>query len=201
MVLDGVDLEVAAGQAIAVMGPSGSGKTTLLHCLAGLRPPDDGEIVLNGAAVTQMGRRERARFRLHQVGMVFQFGELLGELTVGENVALPLRLQGKPDRRRVAEVLSAVGLLERAESWPAELSGGEVQRAAIARAIAPRPQLLLADEPTGALDEDLSLAVCELLLSSAQDVGAVLIVATHDPLVAEALGEAVRLRRGKLEAA
>lgn len=200
-VLDGVDLEADPGRPVAVMGPSGSGKTTLLHCLAGLRLPDEGEIVLDGVSVTGLGRRQRSRFRLEQVGIVFQFGELLGELTVSENVALPLHLRGESDPDRVSEVLDAVGLGERAGSWPAELSGGEVQRAAIARAITGRPKLLLADEPTGALDEDLSHAVCDLLLESARAVGAVLIVATHDPLVAEAMGQTVRLRRGKLEAA
>lgn len=199
-ILDGVDLDASAGDAIAIMGPSGSGKTTLLHCLAGLRLPDDGEITLGGMTITQMSARHRARLRLDAVGMVFQFGELLNELTVGENIALPLRLRGE-DTVGVGGLLGAVGLAERAGSWPAELSGGEVQRVAIARAVAGHPALLLADEPTGALDEDLSYAVCDLLLTNARSVGAALIVATHDPIVASAMDHTVRLRRGKLEAA
>lgn len=201
LVLDGADLDVASGGAVAVMGPSGSGKTTLLHCLAGLRVPDDGEVVVVGEVVSAMGAGRRARFRLGRVGMVFQFGELLEELTVAENVALPLRLRGEPGRERVAAVLAAVGLGDRAGSMPGELSGGEVQRAAIARAVAGRPRLLLADEPTGALDEDLSQAVAELLVATARAVDAVLVVATHDPIVAGVIGSTVRLRRGKLEPA
>lgn len=197
--LAGVDLEGASGQAIAIMGPSGSGKTTLLHCLAGLLRPDDGDIVVDGVATTRLTRRQLSRFRLERVGMVFQFGELLEELTVGENVALPLRLRGEDDPAHIEALLAHVGLAERAGSWPAELSGGETQRVAIARAVAGSPRLLLADEPTGALDEDLSEAVCDLLLSSAREAGAVLIVATHDPLVASAMDVAGRLRNGKLE--
>jgi ABC-type lipoprotein export system ATPase subunit len=173
----------------------------LLHCLAGLRVPDDGHVVVDGAVVSAMSARRRARFRLGHVGMVFQFGELLQELTVAENVALPLRLRGEPDGGRVVEVLASVGLADRAGAMPGQLSGGEVQRAAIARAVAGRPRLLLADEPTGALDEDLSQAVAELLVATARAAGAVLVVATHDPIVAGAIGSTVRLRRGKLEPA
>jgi len=198
-ILEGDDLEVARGAAVAIMGPSGSGKTTLLHCLAGLHNPDDGEVTVHGAATTKMNQRQRARFRLERVGMVFQFGELLEELTVEENVALPLRLRNRHNPGRVTSLLSEVGLAERAASWPAELSGGEVQRVAIARALIGNPVLLLADEPTGALDEDLSEDVCRLLVSMARAGGAVLVVATHDPLVAAAVDAVARLRRGKLE--
>lgn len=200
-ILEGIDLDVAPGAAVGIMGPSGSGKTTLLHCLAGLHKPDDGEVTVDSVATTKMTKRQRARFRLERVGMVFQFGELLEELTVEENVALPLRLRNRQDPERVASLLSRVGLAERAASWPAELSGGEVQRVAIARALVGSPVLLLADEPTGALDEDLSEAVCGLLVSMARASGAVLVVATHDPLVASAMDSVGRLRRGKLETA
>ena len=131
--------------------------------------------------------------------MVFQFGELLDELTVEENVALPVRLRHEAIGQ-VAGLLEAVGLGDRAGAWPAELSGGEVQRVAIARAIAGRPRLLLADEPTGALDEELSLTVCAILRDVARGAGATLIVATHDPLVAAAMDRSVRLRQGRLVA-
>lgn len=197
--LDGVDLDVERGASVAVMGPSGSGKTTLLHCLAGLHRPDDGEIALDGRCISLLSERQRARFRLENVGMVFQFGELLAELSVRENIELPLRLRGRTDGEHVDQVIERLELAERAQSWPHELSGGEVQRVAIARAVVGRPGLLLADEPTGALDEDLSQVVCDLLRDVANDLGAVLVVATHDPAVAAAMHQTLRLRRGKLE--
>jgi len=181
------------------MGPSGSGKTTLLHCLAGLHRPDDGQITLDGRRISHLNERQRARYRLEHVGMVFQFGELLAELTVRENVDLPLRLRGLTDHEHVDQVVRRLGLAERAQSWPDELSGGEVQRVAIARAVVGRPDLLLADEPTGALDEDLSQVVCDLLCQAAHELSAVLVVATHDPAVAAAMDQTLRLRRGKLE--
>lgn len=195
--LDGVDLELAAGESVAVMGPSGSGKTSLLHCFAGLVVAAAGEVDVAGHPLHRMSRRDRARMRLDHVGMVFQFGELLEELSVAENVGLPLRLRGER-LERVRPVLDAVGLADRASSWPAELSGGEVQRVAIARAVAGSPTILLADEPTGALDEERSAAVCSLLRRSAADVGAALVVATHDPAVAATLDRVVRLRAGRL---
>jgi putative ABC transport system ATP-binding protein len=200
VVLDGVDLDVAAGESVAVMGPSGSGKTTLLHCIAGLRSVSDGEVIVANTCIGGASERQRARFRLEHVGMVFQFGELLPELTLAENVALPLMLRGVRSTDRVARNLDTLGLGERGESYPGELSGGEVQRAAIARAVVGDPTLLLADEPTGALDEDMSVVACDLLLSSARRIGAALVVATHDPLVSGAMDRTVRLRRGKLEA-
>ncbi|MDP1820105.1 MAG: ABC transporter ATP-binding protein [Acidimicrobiales bacterium] len=199
-ILDGLDLDVGRGEALAIMGPSGSGKTSLLHCLAGLRQPDAGDISVAGAELTRMSHRQRARVRLNSIGMVFQFGELLDELTVGENVELPLRLR-RERGTAAGRLLGSVGLADRGGSWPAELSGGEVQRVAIARALAGRPVLLLADEPTGALDEGLSRAVGELLRSSASAVGAALVVATHDPIVASSMDRTARLRHGQLVAA
>lgn len=182
------------------MGPSGSGKTTLLHCLAGLHRPNDGDISLDGQRISALSERERARYRLTHVGMVFQFGELLSELSVRENVELPLRLRGVHDDEAVDRTLDRLGLSERRNSWPDELSGGEVQRAAIARAVVGQPALVLADEPTGALDEDLSVTVCELLLEMTRSLRAMLVVATHDPAVAARMDRTLRLRRGKLEA-
>lgn len=199
-VLEGVDLEVERGASVAIMGPSGSGKTTLLHCLAGLHRPSDGDISLDGRCISALSERERARYRLTQVGMVFQFGELLSELSVRENVELPLRLRGVHDDESVDRTLDRLGLSERRKSWPHELSGGEVQRASIARAVVGQPALVLADEPTGALDEDLSETVCELLLEMARSLRAMLVVATHDPAVAARMDRTLRLRRGKLEA-
>lgn len=201
VVLEGVDLEVGAGESVAIMGPSGSGKTTLLHCIAGLHVPDDGEIVVNGRAMSHLSDRQRGDLRLDHIGVVFQFGELLAELSVRENVELPLRLRGANDRGVVEDVLARLGLDDRATSWPGELSGGEVQRVAIARAIVGRPSLLLADEPTGALDEDLSHLVTEMLREAAEHLGAALVVATHDSSVAVAMDRTLRLRRGKIEEA
>jgi putative ABC transport system ATP-binding protein len=198
-VLEGLDFDVAPGEAVAVMGPSGSGKTTLLHCLAGLQRPTSGEIVVGGTVLTDLRERARARFRLHSIGMVFQFGELLDELTVWDNVHLPLRLRHEP-ADAVEPLLSAVGLHGRERAFPGELSGGEVQRVAIARAVAGSPALLLADEPTGALDEERSRSVCELLRRSARRAGATLVVATHDPIVAAAMDRTVRLRGGRIDA-
>jgi putative ABC transport system ATP-binding protein len=200
VLLDRVDLEVQRGESIAVMGPSGAGKTTLLNCLAGLRLPDDGEVHLGAEPMSGASSRRRARLRLHHIGMVFQFGELLPELTVFENVALPLRLRGQDDGG-VADLLKSVDLGGSALAFPAELSGGEVQRVAIARALTGSPTLLLADEPTGALDEAMTATACHLLLSSARHIGAGLVVATHDPQVAGTMDRTLRLRSGKLEVA
>jgi ABC-type lipoprotein export system ATPase subunit len=198
-VLDRVDLDVRAGEAVAIMGPSGSGKTSLLHCLGGLRRADGGEIWVGGSPLHGLRAAARAALRRRRLGMVFQFGELLDELTVSENVELPLRLRGEStDRAR--GLVRAVGLEGRADAWPAQLSGGELQRAGIARALVGEPTVLLADEPTGALDEDHSEAVCDLLLGRARDAGAALVVATHDPLVSRAMDRVLCLRRGRLEA-
>lgn len=198
-VLDGVDLQLAPGEAVALTGPSGSGKTTLLSCVAGLLVPDDGEVRVAGQPMSTMPERARCHLRLSQVGMVFQFGELLPELTMAENVELPLRLQGGRGRGRVGELLERLGLTHLGHRYPAQLSGGEVQRTAIARALVTAPTLLLADEPTGALDEDLSESVCDLLLGAAREIGCALLVGTHDPLVAGAMDRRLDLRNGELE--
>lgn len=200
LILDGVDMTSAAGDSVAVMGPSGSGKTTLLRLISALLVPDDGTVTFGSEQVSEMSARARARFRLDNVGIVFQAGELLDELTVGENVALPLRLRGDTDPDAIVQdVLSRVGLGDRQGSWPADLSGGEVQRVAIARAIATSPRLVLADEPTGSLDEEMSCVMSDLLLDLTRTIGATLVIATHDPLVADRMQYRLRLRRGKLE--
>ncbi len=186
------------GDSAALMGPSGSGKTSLLHCIAGLLPINAGELRVCGTDLVRASERERARLRLQHVGMVFQFGELLPELRVVENIALPLRLRGVERPDRIGELLDELSLTDRQDAFPGELSGGEVQRTAIARAVAGSPSILLADEPTGALDGDLSETVCDLLVRSAKAVDAALIVATHDPAVASTLGETYYLRNGAL---
>jgi putative ABC transport system ATP-binding protein len=198
VLFDDLSLDVACGSAVAIMGPSGSGKTTLLHCLVGLRVPDGGEVEINGRPLSSLSRRERSVVRLHQVGMVFQFGELLPELSVLENVALPLRLRGSAVSSRPRELLRDLGLDDRATSFPGVLSGGEVQRVAIARALIGSPALVVADEPTGALDEQLSRVVCELLVEQAKRAGSGLVVVTHDPLVASYMDVTYVIRDGRL---
>jgi ABC-type lipoprotein export system ATPase subunit len=180
------------------MGPSGSGKTTLLHVLAGLITPDSGDVEVAGLDLVSASARARARHRRERVSMVFQFGELLPELNVAENVSLPLRLIGeRPDGRRVQDALDAVGLRDPG-AWPAQLSGGETQRAAVARALVTRPAVLLCDEPTGSLDAASSEQVVRLLLESAHQSAATLIVSTHDPAVAARMDETWLLNDGSL---
>lgn len=201
LVLDELNLELQPGTATAIMGPSGSGKTSLLHCIAGIITPDSGAVDVDGMALSSMGAASRARFRLEHVGIVFQFGELLPELSVVENVALPLRMLGTAAREstaRAVAALDAAGVSQFAERHPGQLSGGELQRVAIARAIVTRPQILLADEPTGALDEQNIDSVSRLIASQADLLGAVVIVATHNPAVARLTGSVLRLRAGKL---
>lgn len=200
-VLDGVDLEVAPGESVAVLGPSGSGKTTLLNCAAGLHPVDAGEVLVAGEQLHGRSDSERARVRLAYVGMVFQFGELLTELDVAENAGLPERMRGRDPSRSVPQALQQVGLADRAASPVVELSGGEIQRVGIARAIVGEPTLVLADEPTGALDAELSAVVRDLLVAQSARLGAGLLVATHDPTVAEAMDRRLRLVNGRREPA
>jgi putative ABC transport system ATP-binding protein len=197
----GLDLRTAAGESVAIVGPSGSGKTTLIRCLAGMVAADEGLITVDGERIQPRAARARSAVRLRSIGIVFQFADLLDELTVTENVSLPLRLRGGRDLRRVREVLSAVGLDGRGASRPAELSGGEAQRVAIARAIVGEPAVILADEPTGALDEDVSTAICGVLVEQARRTGAALVTVTHDPVVQGAMDRSLRLRRGRLVAA
>ncbi|MEN3358057.1 MAG: putative transport system ATP-binding protein, partial [Mycobacteriales bacterium] len=153
--LDGVNLTVSAGESVAVMGPSGSGKSTLLNLVAGLDRPTDGEVEVAGTVLNRLSETALARFRREQIGIVFQFFHLLDDLTARDNVLLPAQLAGGPRRAAVAradELLDALGLTGRANAYPARLSGGERQRVAVARALINRPPLLLADEPTGAVD-------------------------------------------------
>ena len=150
--LDGVELEIDAGEFVSLVGPSGSGKSTLLHLAGGIDQPDDGLVTFDGRDLGRLSVGERARLRRKEIGFVFQFFHLIPTLTVAENVALPLLLDGRRADGAVADTIAQVGLSERARHLPGELSGGEMQRAAIARALVARPRLLLADEPTGNLD-------------------------------------------------
>jgi putative ABC transport system ATP-binding protein len=178
-----VDLEVSRGESVAVMGPSGSGKSTLLNLIAGLDRPTSGEIVVGGERVDTLSETGLARFRRRQVGMIFQFFNLLDDMTVLDNVLLPAQLAGMPTdraRARAHELLAALRIGEHRDAYPARLSGGERQRVAIARALVNRPALLLADEPTGALDTATGEDIGALLLDL-NSSGQTLILVTHNP--------------------
>ncbi|CAI7979486.1 Lipoprotein-releasing system ATP-binding protein LolD [Frankia sp. Hr75.2] len=199
--LRGVDLTVAAGEILAVTGPSGSGKSTLLHCLAGILTPDAGEIRFAGRRIDTMNERDRSVLRRESFGFVFQFGQLVPELTAEENVALPLLLNGA--RRRDAlnqahpwfDRLGLEGLRRRRSG---ELSGGQAQRVALARGLVARPDVLFADEPTGALDSLTGEQVMELLTTSARQQGTTVVLVTHEPRVAAYADREIIVRDGKV---
>jgi putative ABC transport system ATP-binding protein len=198
-ILDGVSLDVATGEVVAVTGPSGSGKSTLLGLIAGLDTPSAGSITVDGVELTGLGEAELARFRCRTIGFVFQSYHLISTLTAAENVAVPLELVGAPaPLPAAAQRLAEVGLAERAHHYPAQLSGGEQQRVAIARAIALSPPLLLADEPTGNLDSATGGAIVDLLLALNRDRGSTLVLVTHDAALASCAGRAVALRDGRV---
>ena len=198
--LDGACFALDAGEVVAIMGPSGSGKSTLLHCLAGILPPDAGSVRFDGRELTAMSDRERSALRRRDFGFVFQFGQLVPELDCRENAALPLRLEGV--RRREAE-RRATAWLERREvadlagKRPGEISGGEGQRVAVARALATEPRLLFADEPTGALDSLNGERVMELLTAAAREHGAAVVLVTHEPRVAAYADREIVVRDGR----
>ncbi len=180
--LDAVSLTVRPGEAVAVLGPSGSGKSTLLNLIAGLDRPDDGTVTVAGVRVDGLGEAASARYRRTRIGMVFQFFNLLDDLTVADNVALAAHLAGTgrdEARRRTADLLGALGVAKHADAYPGRLSGGERQRVAVARALVNRPALLLADEPTGALDSAAGEDVGKLLAELNAD-GQTIVVVTHD---------------------
>jgi putative ABC transport system ATP-binding protein len=185
--LNNVSLRIQAGEVVAVMGPSGSGKSTLLNLVAGLDRPSNGSIMVDGIEITGLGEGALARYRRMKIGLIFQFFNLLDNLTVLDNVLIPAQLAGmsrQEGRQRACELLETLGIADEAERYPARLSGGQRQRVAIARALINRPILLLADEPTGALDTRSGEQVLDLLrdLNSA---GQTIILVTHDPLLAE----------------
>jgi putative ABC transport system ATP-binding protein len=198
--VDGVDLDVAPGETVAVMGPSGCGKSTLLHLLGGLDRPSDGEVWLAGRRIDQVGERALARMRRTAIGFVFQAFHLMDELTAVENVELPALLAGRSPRaarRRAAELLKRVGLADRAGFLPSALSGGQRQRVAIARALANEPLVVLADEPTGNLDSAATLDVLRLF-DSLHEAGQTLVVVTHDARIAATADRLIAMRDGDL---
>jgi putative ABC transport system ATP-binding protein len=199
--LDGVDLAVAGGEAVAIMGPSGSGKSTLLHCLAGIMRPDAGEVHLLGQRIDALGERRRSELRRTRFGFVFQFGQLLPELPADENVALPLMLGGVSRAEAVRAArgwFGPLGLAGMEGRRPGELSGGQAQRVAIARALVSRPAVVFADEPTGALDQNTGHETMRLLVDATKHNGASLVVVTHDPNVARWCDRTVEVRDGRL---
>jgi lipoprotein-releasing system ATP-binding protein len=200
-VLRGVDLEVPRGMLLAITGASGSGKTTLLNVLGALDHPTEGSLELGGVDVARLGERERCRLRAERVGFVFQFHHLLPEFTVEENVMMPLLLAGRSPadaRSRAREVLAAAGLRERWLHRPAEISGGEAQRAAVARALATGPELVLADEPTGNLDAAHASELHQLMSSLARREHRTLVVVTHNDRLAASADRVMRLEAGRL---
>ncbi|MEV6005231.1 ABC transporter ATP-binding protein [Streptomyces sp. NPDC051976] len=198
--LDGADFTIRSGEVVAVMGPSGSGKSTLLHCLAGIVRADSGEVRYRGHELSRMSDAERSALRRTDFGFVFQFGQLVPELTCLENVAMPMRLAGA--RRRAAEA-QAAEWLERLEvgdsagKRPGEVSGGQGQRVAVARALVGGPRVIFADEPTGALDSLNGERVMRLLTDAARDTGAAVVLVTHEPRVAAYSDREVVVRDGK----
>ena len=198
-ILRGIDLDIATGEAVGVVGPSGSGKTSLLMVLAGLERATAGSVMLAGREMTGMDEDALAELRREQVGIVFQAFFLIPTMTALENVSVPLELAGAADARARAEAsLRAVGLGHRLTHLPGQLSGGEQQRVALARAFAPRPRLLLADEPTGNLDRATGETVMDLLFSLREQAGTTLMLITHDPALAERCGRIVRLADGRV---
>jgi putative ABC transport system ATP-binding protein len=201
--LQGADIGLARGEIVAVMGPSGSGKTTLLHCLAGILTPSSGEIRFAGERIDTLGETERSRLRRERFGFVFQFGQLVPELTVEENVALPLLLGGTRRAAAVAaagEWLTRLGLDGLGRRRSGELSGGQAQRVALARGLVASPEVLFADEPTGSLDSLTGEQVMDLLVASARDQGTTVVLVTHEPRVAAYADREVVVRDGRVTA-
>ena len=197
--LRGVDLAVGPGEFLAIMGPSGSGKSTLLHLLGGLEAASSGEVALDQATLADLGERAVTLLRRRRIGVVFQFFNLLPTMTAEENVALPLLLDGRPWAEctlRAGEALAWVGLADRAHHTPDRLSGGEQQRVALARALVIRPQVLLADEPTGTLDRAAGAVVLDLLRRACDEAGRTVVMVTHDPSAAARADRVVFLRDG-----
>jgi putative ABC transport system ATP-binding protein len=201
-VLKGISLDVAAGEATGIVGPSGSGKSTLLMVLAGLEKVDAGTVKIAGEVLNGKSEDQIAAFRGRTIGIVFQSFHLIPNMTALENVAVPLELAGRRDAFEAAErELEAVGLAERLTHYPGELSGGEQQRVAIARALAPAPRILIADEPTGNLDQATGRQIADLLFAKAAERGMTLVLVTHDPALAARCGRQVAMRSGRIEMA
>jgi putative ABC transport system ATP-binding protein len=196
--LEDVSFEMSQGELALVAGPSGSGKTTLLNLIGALDRPDRGKIIVDGSDITGLSRAAAARYRNERVGFIFQSYNLLPQLTALENVVLPLLPKRRPDRRRAVELLDAVGLGDRSSHRPPELSGGEQQRVAIARALANDPALILADEPTGNLDDDNARNIAELLSRTCRERRKTLILVTHDRQMIRPVDRVFDMRDGSL---
>jgi putative ABC transport system ATP-binding protein len=200
--LRGVDLEVGRGEMVAIVGPSGSGKTTLLNCLSGLDNFDGGQVMVDGADLATMSDRQRTAYRCSHMGFVFQAFNLLPVLSALENVEIPLLLQGmggREARQRSLEMLETLGLAHRANHRPDQLSGGEQQRVAVARALVHRPAVVWADEPTGNLDTEVTHVIAELLVRMNKE-GQTIVLVTHNPSVADRADRTLRMRDGRIQA-
>jgi putative ABC transport system ATP-binding protein len=195
-----LDLELAAGEIVAVVGPSGSGKSTLLNLIAGLDRCDDGTIRLGDTDIGALGEGGRTALRREHIGFVFQFFNLIPTLTARENCLLPQELNGRDEATRVDALLAAVGLAGKGHRFPDALSGGEQQRVALVRALAHRPALVLADEPTGNLDEETAAGVAELLFATLRQEGCAALIVTHSAALAARADRVLRLSHGRLEA-
>ena len=200
-VLDDVSLQIAAGETLAIVGPSGSGKSTLLNLLGALDTPDSGEVLFDGSGLQNMDAAALARFRNRDVGLVFQLHHLLPQCTLLENVLIPALIAPDPEaaRARAVDLLERAGLGERRDHRPGQLSGGERQRAAAVRALINRPRLLLADEPTGALNEDAAAGLVEWLLEINREEGMALVLVTHASELARRMASVYALHGGRLE--
>ncbi len=200
-VITGADLRILPGECVALLGRSGSGKSTLLNLIAGIDQPDSGEITIGGERITRLREPALTLFRRRQIGFVYQFFNLIPTLTTAENIALPLELNARP-QQEIAELtsrmLDAVGLRHRSSAFPDQLSGGEQQRVAIARALVHRPALVLADEPTGNLDQAAGTQVLDLMLSLAQEGESSLLLVTHSLSVARRADHILTLQEGRL---
>lgn len=200
-VLDGLSLDIAPAENIAILGASGTGKSTLLHILGGLDKPNAGEVIVAGQSLWQQSARKREKLRNLKLGFIYQFHHLLAEFTALENVAMPLLIRGESaeSATRIAKLqLDAVGLSQRLNHKPGELSGGERQRAAVARALAGQPAIILGDEPTGNLDETNASLVWDLMLDLNRENKTSLVLVTHDPGLAKRMDRLYELRQGKL---
>jgi putative ABC transport system ATP-binding protein len=199
--LRGIDLQVDRGEMVAIVGPSGSGKTTLLNCLSGLDTFDGGQVVIGGQDLSSMSDRSRTAYRSRNMGFVFQAFNLIPVLSAAENVEIPLLLQGvggRESRRRSLEMLETLGLAHRANHRPDQLSGGEQQRVAVARALIHKPAVVWADEPTGNLDSEVTNVIVELLVRM-NHTGQTIVLVTHNPQVAERTQRTVHMRDGRID--
>lgn len=201
--LRGIDLDIARGEVVAVMGPSGSGKSTLLHCLAGVLVPDGGAVSYDDQIISELGEGARSRLRLTEFGFIFQFGQLLPDLSAVDNVTIPMLLAGRQRSSALLEArewLGQLGLTDLEHKFPEELSGGEAQRVAVARALGMRPKVVFADEPTGSLDSLAAESVLTAMLELVRASGTTVVMITHDPRTAAYADREVVIRDGQLSA-